>query len=115
MLAPSPLEPLLGMPNVTLLDRTQGYKAGNRSKRAHVTGVVCATAQGEERWTGDIVVAAAGAVNTAAMLQASANPHPERPRQWFGPGRAQLYVPHPDRRPVADRCAAQRPSPRPWR
>jgi choline dehydrogenase-like flavoprotein len=35
--------------------------------------VVCASDQGEERWSGDIVVAAAGAVNTAALLLASAN------------------------------------------
>ena len=38
-----------------------------------VTEVVCETAQGEERWTGDLVVLAAGAVNTACILLASNN------------------------------------------
>ena len=38
-----------------------------------VTEVVCETDHGEERWTGDIVALAAGAVNTAVILQASAN------------------------------------------
>ena len=38
-----------------------------------MTEVVCQTEQGEERWTGDIVVVAAGAANSAALLLASAN------------------------------------------
>jgi len=38
-----------------------------------VTEVACATENGEERWRGDIVVAAAGAANTAALLLSSAN------------------------------------------
>ena len=35
--------------------------------------MVCQTEHGEERWSGDIVVLAAGAANTAAVLLASAN------------------------------------------
>ena len=38
-----------------------------------VTEVVCQTEHGEERWRGDIIVVAAGAANTAALLLASAN------------------------------------------
>jgi choline dehydrogenase-like flavoprotein len=38
-----------------------------------VTEVVCETGQGEERWSGDIVVLAAGAANSALVLLASAN------------------------------------------
>jgi choline dehydrogenase-like flavoprotein len=43
--------------------------AGGRT----VTEVVCQAEHGEERWSGDIVVLAAGAANTAVVLQASAN------------------------------------------
>jgi len=39
----------------------------------NVTEVVCQTAEGEERWSGDIVVVAAGAANTAALLLQSAS------------------------------------------
>jgi choline dehydrogenase-like flavoprotein len=42
-----------------------------------VTTVICQTEHGEEQWSGDIIVVAAGAANTAALLLASASPaHP---------------------------------------
>ncbi len=71
------IDPLLGLPNVTLLTGRKVARLETDGAGTTVSAVVCETAQGEERWTGDIVVLAAGAVNTAVILQASANPqHP---------------------------------------
>ena len=71
------VEPLLSLPNVTLLTGRKVMKLETDVAGRTVTEVVCETAQGEERWTGDLVVLAAGAVNTACILLASNNPaHP---------------------------------------
>jgi len=71
------IEPLLGAVNVTLLTGRKAIRLETDGSGKTVTTVVCQTAQGEERWSGDIVVAAAGAANTAALLLASASPtHP---------------------------------------
>ncbi len=67
------IEPLLGLPNVTLLTGRKVMKLETDEAGRTVTEVVCETAQGEERWTGDLVVLAAGAVNTACILLASNN------------------------------------------
>jgi len=67
------IEPLLDLPNITLLTGRKVTKLETDGSGRTVTEVVCDTAQGEERWTGDIVVLAAGAVNTACILLASAN------------------------------------------
>ena len=67
------IEPLLGLPNITLLTGRKVTKLETDGLGRTVTEVVCDTAQGEERWTGDLVVLAAGAVNTACILLASAN------------------------------------------
>ena len=67
------VEPLLDLPNITLLTGRKVTKLETDGSGRTVTEVVCDTAQGEERWTGDIVVLAAGAVNTAAILLGSAN------------------------------------------
>ena len=67
------IEPLLDLPNITLLTGRKVTKLETDGSGRTVTDVVCDTAQGEERWTGDIVVLAAGAVNTACILLASAN------------------------------------------
>ena len=67
------IEPLLGLPNITLLTGRKVTKLETDGLGRTVTEVVCDTAQGEERWTGDIVVLAAGAVNTACILLGSAN------------------------------------------
>ncbi len=67
------VEPLLDLPNVTLLTGRKAIKLETDPTGRTVTEVVCTTEQGEERWKGDIVVAAAGAVNTAALLLNSAN------------------------------------------
>jgi choline dehydrogenase-like flavoprotein len=72
------VEPLLGLPNVTLLTGRKVKRLETDPTGRTVTEVVCETEHGEERWSGDIVVLAAGAVNTACILLASANSaHPQ--------------------------------------
>ena len=68
------IDPLLTRANVTLLPnrkvvRLETDAAGKSVKTVHVQGP-----DGEETYSGDIVVLAAGAVNTAALLLASKNP-----------------------------------------
>jgi choline dehydrogenase-like flavoprotein len=67
------VEPLMDLPNVTLLTGRKAVRLETDPAGRTVTEVVCQTEQGEERWTGDIVVLAAGAANSAAVLLASAN------------------------------------------
>jgi choline dehydrogenase-like flavoprotein len=66
------VEPLLGQPNVTLLTGRKVIRLETDGPGRTVTEVVCETPQGQERWSGDIVVLAAGAVNSAAILLGSA-------------------------------------------
>ncbi|WP_304177816.1 GMC oxidoreductase [Phenylobacterium aquaticum] len=71
------VEPILGLPNVTLLTGRKVLRIETDASGKTVTEVVCATEHGEERWSGDIVALAAGAANSAAILLNSANPaHP---------------------------------------
>jgi choline dehydrogenase-like flavoprotein len=68
------VDPLLTRDNITLLPnrkvtRLETDAAGKSVKAVHVQGP-----DGEETYTGGIVVLAAGAVNTAALLLASKNP-----------------------------------------
>jgi choline dehydrogenase-like flavoprotein len=67
------IEPLLGQDNVTLLTGRKVVRLETDPSGKRVTEVVCQTENGEERWSGDIVVLAAGAANSAAVLLASAN------------------------------------------
>lgn len=67
------VDPLLDLPNVTLLTGRKVQRLETDPSGRTVTDIVCETEQGEERWRGDIVVLAAGAVNTAAILLASNN------------------------------------------
>jgi choline dehydrogenase-like flavoprotein len=67
------LEPAIAHKNVTLLTGRKAVKALTDPQGKNVTAVVTESAQGEETWEGDIVVLAAGAVNTAVLLLASAN------------------------------------------
>ena len=67
------VEPLLGAGNVTLLTGRKVKRLETDAAGGTVTAVVCDSAEGEERWRGDVVVLAAGAVNTACILLASAN------------------------------------------
>jgi choline dehydrogenase-like flavoprotein len=64
---------MLDLPNVTLLTGCKVLRLETDAIGRTVTEVVCHTEHGEERWSGDIVVLAAGAANTAVVLQASAN------------------------------------------
>ncbi|OYU71008.1 MAG: dehydrogenase [Alphaproteobacteria bacterium PA2] len=71
------IEPLLDLPNVTLLTGRMVQRIETDPSGRTATEVVCHTAGGEERWRGDIIVAAAGAANTAALLLRSHSPaHP---------------------------------------
>ena len=67
------IEPTLAYPNVTLLTGKKAIRVETDPSGKTVTGVVTESEHGEETWTGDIVVLAAGAVNTAVLLLASAN------------------------------------------
>ncbi|HEY2709555.1 MAG TPA: GMC family oxidoreductase [Caulobacteraceae bacterium] len=67
------IEPMLHLPNVTLLTGRKAVRLETDPSGRTVTEVVCETEHGEERWSGDIVVAAAGAVNTAVLLLKSAS------------------------------------------
>ena len=72
------IAPILDMPNVTLMTGRKAIRLETDASGKSVTAVVTESAEGEERWSGDIVVVAAGAVNTAVLLLASANSaHPE--------------------------------------
>jgi choline dehydrogenase-like flavoprotein len=67
------VEPLMDLPNVTLLTGRKVLRLETDPSGRRVTEVVCQTEQGEERWSGDMVALAAGAVNTAVILLASHN------------------------------------------
>jgi choline dehydrogenase-like flavoprotein len=67
------IEPIMNASNVTLLTGRKVKRLETDPSGRTVTEVVCETETGEERWTGDIVVLAAGAANSAAVLLASAN------------------------------------------
>lgn len=71
------IEPLMDQPNVTLLTGRKVSRLEADATGKSVKAVVCQGPDGEERWSGDLVVLAAGAVNTAVILLASASPaHP---------------------------------------
>ncbi|OIQ63685.1 6'''-hydroxyparomomycin C oxidase [mine drainage metagenome] len=67
------VEPILDLPNVTLLTGRKVLRIETDASGKTVTEVVCATEHGEERWSGDIVALAAGAANSAAILLNSAS------------------------------------------
>ncbi|MBX9709695.1 MAG: GMC family oxidoreductase [Xanthobacteraceae bacterium] len=67
------VEPAMAYPNVTLLTGRKAIRLHTDPSGKTVTSVITESAQGEETWTGDIIVLAAGAVPTAVLLLASAN------------------------------------------
>jgi len=72
------VEPAMAHPNVTLLTGRKVISLETDASGKRVTGVVSISAEGRETWTGDLVVLAAGAVNTALILLGSANSaHPQ--------------------------------------
>ncbi len=72
------VEPLLELPNVTLLTGRKAVRLLTDGAGRRVTEIVCEGPDGEERWAGDIVAVAAGAANTAALLLRSAGPGHEQ-------------------------------------
>ncbi|WP_339748753.1 GMC family oxidoreductase [uncultured Maricaulis sp.] len=71
------IEPLSKHPNVTLLTGRLVNRLETGTDGRTVTGVVCEGPDGQEVYSAGIVVLAAGAANTAAVLQRSATPrHP---------------------------------------
>ncbi len=68
------IEPLMEMANVTLLTGRKAVRLETDATGGSVKTIVCQTEHGEESWSGDIVVLAAGATNTAALLLASRGP-----------------------------------------
>jgi choline dehydrogenase-like flavoprotein len=71
------VEPLLDLPNVTLLTGRKVVRLETDASGRTVTDIVCETVHGEERWRGDLVALAAGAVNTACiLLQSAGGAHP---------------------------------------
>ncbi len=71
------IEPLLNVPNVTILPGRKAIRVETDPSGKTATSVVCQGAEGEETYGGDIIVIAAGAANTAALLLAShSNAHP---------------------------------------
>jgi choline dehydrogenase-like flavoprotein len=72
------VEPLLEADNVHLLTGRKAVRLETDASGRRVTAVVCEGPDGEERYAGDIVVSAAGAVNTAVLFLRSHNgAHPE--------------------------------------
>jgi choline dehydrogenase-like flavoprotein len=67
------IEPMLDLPNVTLLGGRKAVRLETDPSGRTVTAVVCQTEGGEERWSGDIVAVASGAANSAALLLGSRN------------------------------------------
>jgi choline dehydrogenase-like flavoprotein len=68
------IDPILRLPNVTLLPRRKVTRLETDASGKLVTRVHAEGPDGPEDYSGDIVVMAAGAVNTAALLLASKNP-----------------------------------------
>ena len=72
------VRPALQHPNVTLLRRARVHRLETDRTGRSVTGVVVDRDGAREVYTGDIVVVACGAVNSAALLLASASDrHPD--------------------------------------
>ncbi len=72
------LQPLSMAKNVTLLTGHRATRLITDASGRHVTGVLCETADGLKQFRGDLVVVAAGAVPTAALLLGSHNTrHPD--------------------------------------
>jgi len=72
------IDPILDLPNVTLLTESKVEKLTTDSSGKTVTGVEVALNGNSETFTGDIVVVSCGAVNSAALLLKSANEaHPD--------------------------------------
>ena len=88
------VRPLLDRPNVTLLVNAEVERLGTDPAGRTVTEVEVSRDGSHEVYTGDIVVVAAGAANSARILLRSASgPAPGRAGQRLRPGGPQLHVP----------------------
>jgi choline dehydrogenase-like flavoprotein len=67
------VRPALEHPNVTLLTNARAVELETDDSGSEVTAVVVERDGGTERYSGDVVVVACGAANTAALLLRSAN------------------------------------------
>jgi choline dehydrogenase-like flavoprotein len=71
------VRPALEHPNVTLMTNAQVVRLGTNGDGTAVTEVVVERDEGEERFSGDVVVVACGAANTARLLlQSASDLHP---------------------------------------
>ena len=89
------VDPALRAPEPRARHQRQGRPARDRRRRPQVTAVVATMGDGSEaRFSGDVVVVACGALNSALLLLRSANDAAsERPRQRLRPGGPQLHAP----------------------
>jgi choline dehydrogenase-like flavoprotein len=69
------VEPALRHPNVELLTHAYVARLETSSDGRSITGVIVERDGATERYTADVVVLAAGAINSAALLLRSANEH----------------------------------------
>jgi choline dehydrogenase-like flavoprotein len=69
------VRPILDLPNVTLLVNAEAVKLETDDSGRTVTGVVVSRNGQTEVYSGDVVVVAAGAANSARLLLLSANEH----------------------------------------
>src|SRR5262249_51877418 len=72
------VRPALEHDNVTLLTNAKAVKLETNDAGSTVTAVVVERDGAEERYAGDVVVVAAGAANTAALLLRSASDAPPK-------------------------------------
>ena len=69
------IEPALNFPNVTLLTNAMVTKLETDNKGKYVSAVNVSRNGEDEKYSADLVVVAAGAINSAALLSRSANEH----------------------------------------
>ena len=88
------VRPALEHANVTLLTGAKAVKLETNESGTEVTAVVVERDGETERYSGDLVVLACGAANTAALLLRSAERQAsERARERLRPGGQELHVP----------------------
>ena len=86
------VRPALENPNVTLLTGALVQKLETNASGSRIERVVVERAGKTEHYSADVVVVAAGAVNSAALFLRSANVQaPRWPGQRLGHGRSQLH------------------------
>jgi choline dehydrogenase-like flavoprotein len=104
------LGPALQSPNVTLLAGRKALRIETDASGRTATAVIATGVLGEERFSADIIVSAAGAANSAALWLASASPaHPNglaNGSDQDSPGAVRFHLPQD---PVRERFLLWRP------